>query len=86
MSGTMSATTNEEDREMANFVGLTLSEQIEFEHGCLTCGREFLPPCALAVLDGESTPEYLAWLQDALDVAEREGAIETEIGGPNGQH
>lgn len=45
-------------------------EATEFETQALSIGREFLPPCALAVLDGKlATSEYWAWL---------EGQVETE--------
>jgi hypothetical protein len=47
----------------------------EFESAVLSIGREFLPACALTVLDGgESTEEYWAFLasqikEDAIEIA-----------------
>ena len=43
----------------------TLAQAMDFEHGVLTSGREFLPPCALDVLDqreGEPPSEYWDFL------------------------
>lgn len=47
----------------------------EFESSVLSIGREFLPACALAVLDGaEATEEYWKFLasqiqEDAIELA-----------------
>lgn len=49
----------------------------EFEQSVLSAGREFLPPCAIAVLDGaEGTPEYWVWLTEQAIECERDAAIE----------
>ena len=41
----------------------TLSDAIKFENRVLSIGRQFLPPCAQNVLDGNAaTPEYWTWL------------------------
>ena len=43
------------------------------ETAILSVGREFLPPCALAVLDGgEPTAEYWAFLQSETEKAQDE--------------
>lgn len=43
----------------------------EFESAVLSIGREFLPRCALRVLDcGEASEEYWAWLCDQVARAE----------------
>lgn len=53
----------------------SLGEAIEFENRALSIGEEFMPACALAVLNGgEDTPEYLAWLTASVDEADRESA------------
>jgi hypothetical protein len=48
------------------------TDAIAFENQALSIGREFLPPCALAVLDGaEGTSEYWDWLcEQETDAAE----------------
>lgn len=48
---------------------MNASERTDFEQACLSIGREFLPPCARAVLDGEECSEgtlrqYDAWLEE----------------------
>ena len=44
-----------------------LKQAVEYESRTLNIGREFLPACALAVLDGgEGSPEYWAWLADSF--------------------
>ncbi len=43
----------------------TIGAAIAFEHTVLSAGREFLPACAIAVLDGSEdadTNGYWAWL------------------------
>lgn len=48
---------------------------VEEEHQILSVGREFLPACAIAVLDGEpATPEYREWLADQLEQMDSENA------------
>lgn len=45
---------------------------VEFEQQALSIGRERLPPCALAVLDGaneEPEPAYWRWLADQFTKA-----------------
>jgi hypothetical protein len=43
----------------------TLDHAKQFEDQALSAGREYLPPCAVAVLDGTpATSEYWAWLCD----------------------
>lgn len=38
-------------------------DAMEFQNQVLSIGREYLPPCALAVLDGQDgTDEYWTWL------------------------
>jgi len=43
-------------------------ESCEFENEALSVGREFLPACALAVLDkaSEPTAEYWNWLSSQV--------------------
>ena len=51
--------TREEWIEVAGGTG----KAIEYEHGVLNVGRDFLPPVALAVLDGaDGSSEYWDWL------------------------
>lgn len=46
----------------------SVSEAVEFESAVLSIGREFLPSCALAVLDGaEATEEYWAFLASQIE-------------------
>ncbi len=41
----------------------TLSDAIKFENRVLSIGRQYLPPCARDVLDGNAAaPEYWTWL------------------------
>ena len=38
------------------------------ETACLSIGRNLLPACAVAVLDGgKPTPDYWAWLIEQID-------------------
>ncbi len=59
-----------------SFDQLTTGEKIEFEESVLSIGRGFLPPCAIAVLDGDSPSDqywrFLAhqWELSAQDVAD----------------
>jgi hypothetical protein len=60
-------TTNATRRQQfcARFSG---TDGIAFENAALSIGREFLPPCAVAVLDGgEGGAEYWDWLWTAAD-------------------
>jgi hypothetical protein len=44
---------------------------IEFEHQTLSIGREFLPACAVQVLDGGlATAEYWQWLTEQVEKQE----------------
>jgi hypothetical protein len=46
----------------------SIFEAGEFESSVLSIGREFLPPCVLAVLDGgESTEEYWEFLASQIE-------------------
>lgn len=48
----------------------TSNDAKEFEDSALSAGREYLPPCALAVLDrGKATPAYWAWLVSQVEEA-----------------
>ena len=52
---------------------MTLGEQIALENRILSVGREFLPPCALNVVDGEvPTEEYWQWLRQQIADVEQE--------------
>ena len=58
-----------------NFVSKfdSLTEAVEYEHATLNSGREFLPACAVTVLDGgEPTPEYWAWICGQVDEEEND--------------
>lgn len=58
-----------------------LAAAIAFENATLSIGREHLPPCALAVLDGgEGTPEYWAWLAGAIDSSDAASDAEPAAG------
>lgn len=47
------------------------------ESAVLSCGREFLPPSALVVLDGGApTADYYAFLYQQTEIAQREHAEE----------
>ena len=51
------------------------------ETAILSVGREFLPPCAIAVLDGgEPTTEYWAFLQSETEKAQAEHDAEYQRG------
>ena len=53
----------------------SVSEAISYEETCLSIGLEFLPPCAVAVIDGEDpTAEYWSWLAVSLEQQEHEFA------------
>ena len=63
---------------LADAVG---SDPIAEETAILSIGREFLPPCAIAVLDGgEPTTEYWAFLQSETERAQREHDAEIKAG------
>lgn len=47
----------------------TIAPAVEFEERVLSVGAEFLPPCAVEVLNGaDGTPQYWAWLIRQHDV------------------
>ena len=50
---------------------------IDEENAALSVGREFLPPCALAVLDDRdaATVEYYQWLTDGTAAAQAEHSV-----------
>ena len=57
--------TNRRQQFYARFPG---TDGIAFENAALSIGREFLPPCAIAVLDGEEGgAEYWDWLWAAAN-------------------
>lgn len=52
-------------------------DAIEFENGVLSSGDEFLPPCALAVLRGETEEpgsDYWQFLMDEWNEASNEAS------------
>ena len=55
---------------------------IDEENAALSVGREFLPPCALAVLDDRdaATVEYYQWLTDGTAAAQAEHDAEYAAG------
>lgn len=76
----------------------TISEAIEFENHVLGIGREFLPECALAVLDERATEdapsaetvEYYTWLleqaNEAHDAADGDDSDDSEAMGHEVEH
>lgn len=53
------------------------ADAISFEHQALNIGREYLPPCAIAVLDrAEPSEAYWDWLCEAEAEASQEWADE----------
>ena len=63
----------------------TLSDAMEFESQCLGIGREFLPECAIRVLEcaeGYScdSPEYYVWLESQLDDSQVEECENAPVG------
>lgn len=49
------------------------SDAIEFENSTLSAGREFLPACALLVLDGVTpSADYWTWLIGQVDESEQD--------------
>jgi hypothetical protein len=50
------------------------TDPIVEENAILSIGREFLPACAIAVLDktGETSGEYWAWLTKQTEAAQAE--------------
>lgn len=58
-------TTNE---ALFNALFPTRDDAKQFEDQALSAGREYLPPCAVAVLDGGTpTVEYWAWLAGQVE-------------------
>lgn len=54
---------------MTVFHHLTVNAKIEFENQVLSAGRHFLPPCAVAVLDGgEPSDEYWQFLAEQFEL------------------
>lgn len=49
------------------------SDEVAEENAILSVGREFLPPCAIAVLDGaDGTAEYFEWLHAQTHEAQQQ--------------
>lgn len=57
------------------------SDAVSEENAILQVGREFLPPCAIVVLDGgEATPEYWEFLISQTEQAQAEHDAEYAAG------
>ena len=57
------------------------TDKIDEENAILSVGREFLPACAIAVLDGgEATVEYYEWLTLQTQSAQNEHDLEVAAG------
>ncbi len=69
---------NMSNTESARLAFITLAEKcgsdaVSEENAILSIGREFLPPCALRVLDhGKYTAEYWNWLTGQTQQAQDE--------------
>ena len=55
------------------FHNLTTFQKTEWENQVLSVGRSFLPPCAIAVLDGnDATPEYWDFIAEQFAMLDDE--------------
>ena len=57
------------------------SDAVSEEQAILSVGREFLPPCALAMLDdGTESAAYYEWLTEQVEAAQAEHDAEVAAG------
>ncbi len=82
--GELSVTVDRTETTRLAFVAYTesIGSTCEAEESAiLSVGRELLPPCAIAVLDGgEGTEEYYAFLQSQTEQAQNEHDAEVAAG------